>query len=293
MEEGSLRCDANISVMLNGASEFGNKVEVKNMNSIRNVQKAIEFEISRQIECVEAGETINSETRSFNALDGSTISMRSKEAANDYRFFPEPDLTPISVTTDDLTRLKAEMPALPRDLFLKYTNELALSEYDAYNITDNKSIAEYYEDLISKTSNYKAAANWIMGDIKSYLNKNGLEIEEFPLSAEKISSLIEIIDEGKISSSAASQQVFPAMLQDNSSTPLEIATKLNLIQDSDEGSILGYIEEVIKQHPDEVSRYRSGEQQLIGFLMGQLMRTSKGKADPKAANKILRDTLNK
>ena len=291
MEEGSMRCDANISVRLKGSSEFGTKVEVKNMNSIRNVQKAIEFEITRQIEKVEKGEPIYQETRSFDALKNRTISMRSKEAANDYRYFPEPDLQPISVTQETIAAIKSEMPALPRDLFIKYTKELKLSEYDAYNLTDSKEIALYYEDLISKTSNYKAAANWIMGDVKSYLNATGQEIGNFPISAESLAAMITLIDQGKISSTLASQKLFPEMLKDQTKTPLAIAEALNLIQDSNEDSILALIRQVMEQHPTEIERYKNGEKQLVGFLMGQLMRLSQGKADPKAANELMRKTL--
>lgn len=291
MEEGSMRCDANISVRLKGAAQFGTKVEVKNMNSIRNVQKAIEFEVNRQIELVEKGETVDQETRSFDALKNRTISMRSKEAANDYRYFPEPDLQPITVKEDQIEAIRAKMPTLPRDLFLKYTNELKLSEYDAYNLTDSKDIALFYEDLISKTKNYKAAANWIMGDVKSYLNSTGQEIKNFPIPTERIAELIALIDDGKVSSSSASQKLFPQMLKDPSKTPSKIAEELNLIQDSNEDSILAFIHEVIEQHPEEIERYKSGEKQLVGFLMGQLMRLSRGKADPKAANPLLRKTL--
>jgi len=293
MEESSLRCDANISVMLADAKEYGMKVEVKNMNSMRNVQRAIDFEIERQIMAIENGETIVSETRSFDALNGTTISMRSKEAANDYRFFPEPDLQPLVIDQKQIDTIKAEMPALPRDLFLKYTNELGLSAYDAYNLTDIKEIALYFEEVIKSTKNYKAAANWMMGDIKSYMNQNGIEIENFPIAPARIAELIEIISSGKISSTIASQKVFPEMLKNPSSTPLEIAESNNLIQDSNEDSILTFIEEVVKQHPAEVERYRNGEKQLVGFFMGQLMKISQGKADPKAANQLMRQTLDK
>ena len=291
MEEGSMRCDANISVMLKGAAEFGTKVEVKNMNSIRNVQRAIEFEVIRQIEALERGETLYMETRSFDALKNSTISMRSKEAANDYRYFPEPDLQPLVMDDKLIASIKAEMPALPRELFLKYTKKLGLTEYDAFILTDNKGIALYYEALIALTKNYKAAANWMMGDIKSYLNEFGVDIEDFPLNPEKIVALINLIEQGKISSSVASQKIFPEMLKQIDKTPLELAESMNLIQDSNEDSILGFINEVIKQHPSEVERYRNGEKQLTGFLMGQLMKISKGKADPKAANELIRKTL--
>ncbi|PWL29496.1 MAG: Asp-tRNA(Asn)/Glu-tRNA(Gln) amidotransferase GatCAB subunit B [Fluviicola sp. XM-24bin1] len=291
MEEGSLRCDANISVMLKDATEFGTKVEVKNMNSIRNVQKAIEFEIERQIEAVEAGETISQETRSFDALKGITISMRSKEAANDYRYFPEPDLLPITVSQEQIEAVRGNMPPLPRELFLKYTNEFGLSEYDASNLTDNKDIALFYEEIIEHTKNYKGAANWVMGDIKSFLNNRGLEIAEFPISAKNIAALIQIIDDGKISSSVASQKVFPAMLEAPEKDPLKIAEELNVIQDSNEDAILTFIDDVIKQHPEEAARYKDGEKQLVGFFMGQLMRASKGQADPKVANGLMRKRL--
>lgn len=293
MEESSLRCDANISVMLKDAKEFGTKVEVKNMNSMRNVQKAIDFEIERQIMMLENGETIYSETRSFDALHGTTISMRSKEAANDYRFFPEPDLQPLVIDEKQIDSIKADMPALPRDLFLKYTKEFGLSDYDAYNLTDIKEIALYFEAVIKHTSNYKAAANWMMGDIKSYLNHHGIEIVDFPILPEKIAQLIEIISSGKVSSTIASQKIFPEMLKNPNTTPLEIAETNNLIQDSNEDSILTFIDEVIKQHTTEVERYRNGEKQLVGFFMGQLMKVSKGKADPKAANQLMRETLDK
>ena len=291
MEEGSMRCDANISVRLKGAKEFGTKVEVKNMNSIRNVQRAIEFEIARQIEAVENGETLSQETRSFDALKGITISMRSKEAANDYRYFPEPDLQPITVDEKQIGAIRAEMPALPRELFLKYTRELGLSEYDAYNLTDNKGIALYYEEILQHTSNFKAAANWLMGDVKSYLNEFGVDIEAFPLNPLKIANVIELIDSGKISHSAASQKLFPALLKEPTADPAQLSEQLNLLQDSSADAIMSFIQQVIDENPNEVERYRNGEKQLTGFFMGQLMKISKGKADPKAANELMRKTL--
>ena len=291
MEEGSLRCDANISVRKKGVSEFGTKVEVKNMNSIRNVQRAIEFEIARQIEAVEIGERIDQETRSFDALKGITISMRSKEAANDYRYFPEPDLLPIRVSTDAIERVKAEMPALPRQLYQKYTESFGLSDYDATNLVDNKGVALYYEQVIAFTKNYKAAANWIMGDVKSYLNEFGVEIDAFPLAPIRIAELIHLIEEGKVATSVASQKLFPELLKQLDKSPLTLAEELNLIQDSSEDSIGGFIDEVIRLNPNEVERFKNGEKQLIGFFMGQLMKVSKGKADPKVANALMREKL--
>lgn len=291
MEEGSMRCDANVSVMLHGSDVFGTKVEVKNMNSIRNVQRAIEFEITRQIKAIENGEPLTQETRAFDALKGITISMRSKEAANDYRYFPEPDLQPIMVTEKQIAAIKAEMPALPKELFDKYTHKLGLSEYDAYNLTDQKYIALYFEELIQQTSNYKAAANLMMGEVKSYLNQNGLEISSFPLKSNTLAKLISLIDEGKVSNTVANQSIFPELIKNPSEEPLAIATRLNLIQESDENSIKTYIEKVIELNPNEVGRYKAGEKQLVGFFMGQLMKVSGGKADPKQANQLMRDLL--
>ena len=290
MEEGSMRCDANVSVRLVGAKEFGTKVEVKNMNSIRNVQRAIEFEITRQIEALESGEALTQETRAFDALKGITISMRTKEAANDYRYFPEPDLPPITVSDAQIEAISKDMPALPHALFERYTQSYGLSDYDAYNITDQKGLALYYEALIGFTKNYKAAANWLMGDIKSYLNEQGIDISTFPIGAERIAALIELIDQGKISNSIAAQRLFPALFE-STETPLEIAERLNLIQSSDSSVIEGFIAQVIEQNSAEVERYRNGEKQLIGFFMGQLMKVSGGKADPKASNAILRQKL--
>ena len=291
MEEGSLRCDANISVMLKGADKFGVRVEVKNMNSIRNVQRAIEHEIERHILAIENGETLYQETRNFDALKGVTTAMRSKEAANDYRFFPEPDLQPIRVTTEQVEQLKAVMPPLPNYLYKKYTGELNLSEYDAQLLTDQKEIALYFESLISHTKNYKAAANWLMGDVKSYLNTNAISIGEFPISAERLAGLIELIDEGKISNNLAGQKVFPAMLESNQ-TAEEIAVANDWIQNSDEGAIQAIIQEVFDENPAEFERFKAGEKKLMGFLMGQVMKKSRGKADPKSASKIMNEMIN-
>jgi aspartyl-tRNA(Asn)/glutamyl-tRNA(Gln) amidotransferase subunit B len=291
MEEGSLRCDANISVRKIGEPEFGTKVEVKNMNSIRNVHRAIGFEIDRQIEVLENGGSLSQETRSFDAVSGTTSSMRSKEAANDYRYFPEPDLAPLFVSQEQIDAVKKEMPVLPKALFEKYTTALSLSEYDANILISSKAFAKYFEEVIEQTKNYKGAANWMIGDVRSYLNQQGKDIEEFHLTPAEIAKLVNLIDSGKISHSAASQRLFPEMLAFPNVEPEELAVKLNLIQDSDEDSIKGFIEAVIKQHTAEVERYRNGEKQLVGFFMGQLMKVSQGKADPKAANKLMREML--
>ena len=291
MEEGSLRCDANISVRLKGQEAFGTKVEVKNMNSIRNVQRAIEFEIDRQIQAVENNEVISQETRSFDALKGLTISMRSKEAANDYRYFPEPDLQPIFVSEDQIDKVKSEMPALPRDLFLKYTVEFGLSEYDANILVDSKHIALYFEQILAHTKNIKGAANFLIGEIKGYLNQRALEITEFDISPEKIADLVNLIDSGKVSYSIAASKLFPEMFSHTDLSAFDLATKLNVIQDSDEGKLKEYIEKVIELNPKEIERYVAGEKQLVGFFMGQLMKVSQGKADPKQSNALMRKML--
>jgi len=291
MEEGSLRCDANISVRLIGASEFGTKVEVKNMNSMRNVQRAIEFEITRQIEAIEGGVRIDQETRSFDALKGITISMRSKEAANDYRYFPEPDLQPLYVSKEQVESIKKTMPALPRELYLKYTEQLGLSSYDASIIVENKGIALFYEDVLKYSHQPKMIANILMGEIKGYLNQRVLDISEFPISAQQIAAFVELINDGKVSYSIASSKIFPVLLEEPSTHPLEIAERLNVLQESDSNSISKYIDEVIEKNPNEIKRYLAGEKQLVGFLMGQLMKISQGKADPKQANPLLRKKL--
>lgn len=292
LEEGSLRCDANVSVMLKGSKEYGVRSETKNLNSIRNVQRAIEYEIERQIIAVEAGEKLVQETRNFNALDGTTTAMRSKEAANDYRYFPEPDLLPIKVTQEHIQRIKSTMPPLPNELLNKYTKELSLSDYDAGILTDQKEIALFFEDIIKHTQNYKSAANWLMGDVKSFLNEKAVTISEFPISAERIAGLINLIDSGKVSNNLASQKLFPAMLASEESAAV-IAEKNDWIQDSNEDNIAAFVLEVFKENPSEFERFKGGEQKLMGFLMGQLMKKSKGKADPKSASKLINEIASK
>ena len=291
MEEGSLRCDANVSVMLKGASKFGERTETKNMNSIRNVKRAIEHEIIRQIDVLENGGKIEMETRSFNAVDGTTFTMRSKEEAHDYRYFPEPDLQPVIVSQNYINDVKTTLPTLPNELYKIYTKEFGLSEYDANLIIESKPLGIYYNELTQHTKNYKAASNWLNGSIKSYLNENGITIENFVIKPAKIAALIQLIDDGKVSNTIASQHIFPIMVKQPELEPLAIAEQNNLIQESNDDDLSSYIEQVIENNPKEIERFRNGEQQLIGFLMGQLMKTSKGKADPKKANSLLREKL--
>ena len=293
MEEGSFRCDANISIMPKGAAEYGKKVEVKNMNSFRNVQRAIDHEVERQILAVEAGEIIYSETRTFDAGTGNTASMRTKEELNDYRYFPEPDLCPLVVSEEWLSAVQEGMPSLPWELMDKFMNRYGLSEYDAQNLTDTKAIALYFDELCVRTKNYKAAANWMMGPVKGYLNELSLEISRFPLQPAQIAELIELVDSNKLSFSIASQKVYPLLLQQPDKKASQIAEAENLLQDSSEDTILPIIEEVVASWPDKVKAYRSGKKNLLGLFMGEVMKKSNGKADPKKTNQMLREVLEK
>ncbi|WP_017732213.1 Asp-tRNA(Asn)/Glu-tRNA(Gln) amidotransferase subunit GatB [Nafulsella turpanensis] len=293
MEEGSLRCDANISVMLAGSEVYGKKVEVKNMNSFRNVQRAIEYEIERQILAVEAGEKISSETRTFDATTGTTISMRTKEELNDYRYFPEPDLSPLVISDEWLNSVKEQMPSLPWELLHKFVNEYGLSEYDAQVLTDSKNIALYFEELCSQTRNYKAAANWMMGPVKGYLNELTLDITNFPLKPAQVAELIELVDSNKVSFSVASQKLYPLLLQQPQQKAIAIAEAENLLQESNEDTILPIIEDVIAAWPEKVEEYRGGKKGLLGLFMGEVMKKSQGKADPKKTNQLLREALEK
>ncbi len=292
MEEGSLRCDANVSVMLKGATEFGTKVEVKNMNSNRNVKRAIEFEVKRQVEILEKGGKVSHETRSFNAANNTTISMRHKEDANDYRYFPEPDLQPVIVTEKYINEIKQTLPPLPNTLFIKFTKEFGLSEYDATILVDEKGIALYYNELCNFTKNYKSAANFVNGSIKSYLNENALDISDFSISPDRMASLITIVDDGKVSNTVATSKVFFEMLKTDDDAE-KIATDNNWIQESNSDALGEYIAQAIAKYPEKVTEYKSGKKGLIGLFMGEVMQLSKGQADPKLANQLLRTELEK
>ncbi|MGE0567647.1 MAG: Asp-tRNA(Asn)/Glu-tRNA(Gln) amidotransferase subunit GatB [Bacteroidia bacterium] len=293
MEEGSLRCDANISVRLRGAKEFGKKVEVKNMNSFRNVQRAIDFEINRQINCIENNEEISVETRSFDAVKGSTFSMRSKESANDYRYFPEPDLQPVMVEKAYIEEIKKNLPELPSELFRKYTQEFGLSEYDAYQLTELKEEAAYFNQIITKTKNYKSAANWLIGPIRSYLNDNALTISAFTLTPEKISEIIDLIDRNVISHTAANTKLFPALLNDVNQDVKKLAESLDLVQNSNTDELSQFVKDVLGKFPDKVEEYKAGKKGLLGLFVGEVMKNSKGKADPKVVNQLVKETLEK
>jgi aspartyl-tRNA(Asn)/glutamyl-tRNA(Gln) amidotransferase subunit B len=291
MEEGSLRCDANVSVMLKGAKEYGKKVEVKNMNSFRNVARAIEHEHERIIGLLEAGQEVISETRTFDATTGTTASMRTKEDLNDYRYFPEPDLSPVVISEEWLHSVRATMPALPRELYRKFVDVFGLPAYDAGVLSDAKEIALWFDALCAETKNYKAASNWMMGPVKSYLNELTLHIDEFPIKPQTLAELIALVDAGKVSFSVASQRIYPELLKATGESPLAIAQRLNLIQESDEGSLKPIVESVLAENEAKVAEYRSGKKGLMGMFMGEVMKKSKGKADPKVATRILTELL--
>ncbi len=293
MEEGSMRCDVNVSVRPKGQEEFGTKVEVKNMNSFRNVQKAIDFEIKRQIELIEGGGKVEQTTMNFNAATGETVLLRAKEDAHDYRYFTEPDLQPVVVTKDYVSEVKKHMPTLPAELYKKYVEELKLSKYDAAILTESKSIALYFEDLIEHTQNTKAAANWMMGDIKSFLNAKAMEIADFPIAPEKIATLIQLVDDSKISNTVASQKLFPLLIEKSTKDPLTLAQENNWIQESNQDALQEFVQAALAKYPAKVEEYKNGKKGVLGLFMGEVMKMSQGKADPKVTNQLVREALEK
>jgi aspartyl-tRNA(Asn)/glutamyl-tRNA(Gln) amidotransferase subunit B len=290
MEEGSMRCDANVSVRLKGSKEFGKRTETKNMNSIRNVQRAIEYEAKRQIEAIENGEEISQDTRSFDAVAGTTFVLRSKEMANDYRYFPEPDLQPVVITQEYIAEVKSKLPPLPNDLFKKYTS-LGLSSYDAGVLTESKELALYFERIIAKTKNAKAASNWLTVQIKSYLNDNALHISDFKITPERIAQLVDFIDSGKASHTIAIQKIFPKMSEELDKTPAQIAEENNWIQESNTDALAELAKQAIAKFPEKVAEYKAGKTSLLGLFMGEVMKLSKGQADPKIANELVKKIL--
>ena len=293
MEEGSLRCDANVSVRLKGSKELNQRTEIKNMNSLRNVKRAIEYEMQRQVQLIESGGKIDMDTLGFDPNTGKTFSMRTKEAAHDYRYFTEPDLPPLIVTEEFIEAVRTKMPALPSELHRKYVEEFRLSEYDASVLTEDKSVVLYYEELITHTNNYKAAANWVMGPVKSYLNERAVDASDFPISPAKLAEVIALIGDGKVSYSAAAQHIFPQLLDTPDANPEHIARSLNLIQDSDESTIRELVKAAIEKYPDKVTEYRGGKKGVVGLFMGEMMKASGGRIDPKVANRLLVEALDK
>ena len=292
MEEGSLRCDANISVMPVGSKTFGTKVEVKNMNSISNVKRAIDFEIQRQIALIDAGGTVQGETRGFNGLNGSTFSMRKKEAINDYRYFPEPDLPPTLITDADIQRVRENMPELPESLYKRFTEEYGLNDYDASVLIDDKESAFYFEELVRLGAPHKTASNWVTVTIRGFLNERALNLQDFPLAATQIAEIIQLIQGGSINHSIASQKLFPALIESPESSAQEIVNKLNLATSSDTGFIEELVKQVLSEFPEKVAEFKGGKKGLLGMFVGEVMKRSKGKADPKTTNEWVNKMLN-
>jgi aspartyl-tRNA(Asn)/glutamyl-tRNA(Gln) amidotransferase subunit B len=287
MEEGSMRCDANISVRLKGETAYGNRCEVKNLNSIRNVQRAIEHEFERQVDILENGGYIDQNTLNFNADTGETSVLRSKEMANDYRYFPEPDLAPLFLNQAFLDKIRGGLPALPNELYDKYTAQLGLSDYDAGVITADRDFALYFEELITSTGNYKAAANWLMGPVKSYLNEQGITINEFSLKPEALAGLIKLVDSGKINNSLAAQKLFPALVKNGNKNAGELAIEMNLLISQDNNDVNRFILDAIAKFPDKVIEYQNGKKGVLGLFMGEIMKSSKGRIDPQKTNQLL------
>ena len=291
MEEGSMRCDVNISIMPIGSHQFGDRVEIKNLNSIRNVQRSIDYEIVRQATILNNFEKVKVETRNFDAPSGKTTGMRKKEAAHDYRYFPEPDLNPIQIEESHLQDIKSKMPALPNELFEKFTKNYELSNYDALVLIEQKEIASYFEEVIQFTKNYKSAANWVMVNIKSYLNQQAIEINLFPVIPKNIGLLINMIDEKIVSHSLANQKLFPSMISSPSENPNLIAEKNNWISSNNENELSSIILKVLDENHAEKERFINGEKKLTGFFMGKIMKATKGTADPKKAAQLLNEIL--
>lgn len=290
MEEGSLRCDANVSIRLKGEEELGTKVEVKNLNSIRNVKKAIEYEVERMIQIVENGGTITQQTRSFDAGNDTTFALRDKEEANDYRYFPDPDLAPFHLTQEFIKEIKDALPALPKELVHLYQKEYGLSEYDALQLCEDKPTNDFFQRTIRYTRLYKAVANWMLGPVRQYLNENHLTFETITLQPEVFAELIKIVNDGKVNFSIASARLLPELMKTNQS-PLQLAETLNLVQVSDNNELEAWVTAVINKMPDKVAEYKKGKKGLIGVFVGEVKKLSKGKADPKKVTALLQEKL--
>jgi len=291
MEEGSLRCDANVSIRPRGQKELGTRTELKNMNSFRNVEQAIYYEIERQIELVESGGEVVQQTLLWDTSKMVTRQMRSKEEAHDYRYFPEPDLPPVIVTQELMNEVREELPELPTVRLHRFINELGLSEDEAVVLTESRAMADYFEEALSILNEPKAISNIILTEVLRVLNTKSISIDEFPITAKRLTELSSLKLDDKINSSAM-QTIFNEMLESNSSARA-LAEELNLLQVSDSDFIDPIIDSVISENPDEVQRYKEGKKALIGFFIGQVMKQSKGKANPKQVRERITQKLDK
>lgn len=290
MEEGSFRCDANISIRLKGAKALGTKTEVKNMNSFKNVERAINYEIERQINLVEEGEKIVQQTLLWNADANEVIPMRSKEEAHDYRYFPEPDLFPVVINAQWKKELSELLPELPLEKKERFARDYKLPEYDTEILTQSKYLANYYESVAKVTNDYKSASNWIMSDVLKILNEKKIAISDFPVSAINLGSLINLINKGTISGKIA-KEIFPEMVEQKKE-PLQIIKEKNLFQIKDESELEKIVDEIISKYESELKQYFDGKEKVFGFLIGQVMKITQGKASPKSVNEILKKKLN-
>jgi aspartyl-tRNA(Asn)/glutamyl-tRNA(Gln) amidotransferase subunit B len=289
MAQGSLRCDANVSIRKKGDTELGTRTEIKNINSFKFIEKAINFEIKRQIKILENGEKVTQETRLYDSSKDETRPMRSKEFANDYRYFPEPDLLPVIISDQEIQKIRDEFPELPKEKESRYQGELGLSEYDSQIISSSKSMADFFDAAAKKTKNYSLLSNWLIGEISAYLNKEQIDIHASTLTADKVAMLINRIDDQTISGKIG-KSIFEEMCV-SGSTPDEIIESKGLKQISDDGAIEEIIMTVINENPSQVEAYLSGKDKLFGFFVGQVMKLTEGKANPKAVNSILKDKL--
>ena len=289
MEEGNLRCDANVSVRPEGQKEFGIRTETKNLNSFRFVQRAIEYEVDRQIKILEQGDSIIQETRLYDSNKGVTFSMRSKEEAHDYRYFPEPDLVPVEISDEWIKETMGELPELPEKKRERFIQNYKIPEYDASVLTASKEIADYYEKLASLYPEFKVISNWVMGELLRELKNDGQKINESPIKPEDLVELLKLIDKGTLSAKMA-KTVFEEMYQ-SSKSAIEIVNKKGLAQITDSSTVENLVDEILQLNTDQVEQYRNGKEKVFGFLVGQIMKQSKGQADPALVNKLLKDRI--
>lgn len=289
MEEGSLRCDANVSIRPVGETKLGTKAEVKNMNSFRNVEKAIEAEIIRQTEIIEDGGKIIQQTLLWNADTQEVSPMRSKEESHDYRYFPEPDLMPVVIDEEWKNQIAGKLPELPEVRKLRFVKQYSIPEYDSEILTSSRQMADYYEKVVSVTDDYKSASNWIMGDVLKVINEEKIEITNFPVSPENLGKLINLIKDGTISNNIA-KEVFPELLKENKD-PKKIVEEKNLVQITDTSFIEEIIDKIIEANDTQVQQYLAGKEKVLGFFVGQVMRDTKGKANPGTVNQLLKSKL--
>ena len=289
MAQGSLRCDANVSIRKKGEKELGTRTEIKNINSFKFIEKAINFEIKRQIKLLENGEKVTQETRLYDSSKDETRPMRSKEFANDYRYFPEPDLLPVVISDEEIQKIRNEFPELPKEKEARYQDKFGLSAYDSQIISSSKSMADFFDAAAEKVENYSLLSNWLIGEISAYLNKEQIEIHKSKLTSDNVAMLINRIDDQTISGKIG-KSIFEEMCL-SGSTPDEIIESQGLKQISDDGAIEEIIMTVISENPSQVKAYLDGKDKLFGFFVGQVMKLTEGKANPTAVNSILKDKL--